>query len=561
MGDFAALPYQPDFTQLLADLPGVTVDTDVDITDLVGSIDFIIGGSSNFDGNRFLIASVTVNLDGEVTTLNLRGLVKEITSGPCADDPASDCEVGFEKVAGGIENGSFEDPVCGGAFCELAGSGGLTGWTIGDGGIDLIETFWVAQDLSQSLDMSRRDNGTISQTLTTEVGRRYEVGFWMSGNSANVPAADCDTSTDTKNKRLNVSVDNGATENTDYVYDVVAEGNSNGDMKWRAEVFSFTADDTSTVLTFDDNTTPTTTNCGVALDNVMLFEETTVDDIAVAVLAPATSSIHYDFKITVDTTGLSDPVVTDTVPAEWTVTHIDEGPVGPDNNSNFDENFTDVDIGVGCGGFQAGLGDGGDVTVSRGGSSRKNKCSSDTDIVWDMEPDEMDMIRVDLQSRGPKKNGKFKPTFCGPLFLNKGAVLTADGNFVQETPPLVVASMFDLDGGGIVADGSGDEDGDGATDIDEVRILKTDPCDSDTDNDGVLDGVDFCPLEGPANAGAGEILEGNGCIRQSQCSDGVDNADQDGFIDWVGVNPGDIGINPGDADPQCTSIIDDDESP
>ena len=223
-------------------------------------------------------------------------------------------------------------------------------------------------------------------------------------------------------------------------------------------------------------------------DNIVLH----IDDIAVAVEAPALSSIHYDFKITVDTTGLTGPVVVnDTVPAEWTVTHIDEDPVGPDNNSNFDENFTDVDIGVGCGGFQAGLGDGDDVTVSRGGSSTKNKCSSDTDITWTVPTNgPISMLRVDLQSRGPKKNGKFKPTFCGPLFLNKGAVLTADGSIVAETPPLVVASMFDLNGDGIVADGSGDEDGDGLSDIDEVRIHETDPCDADSDGDGLSDGAE-----------------------------------------------------------------------
>ena len=44
-----------------------------------------------------------------------------------------------------------------------------------------------------------------------------------------------------------------------------------------------------------------------------------------------------------------------------------------------------------------------------------------------------------------------------------------------------------------------------------------------------------------------------------QCNDGIDN-DGDTFIDSVDVNPGDIGVNPGDADPQCVDAADDDES-
>ena len=41
----------------------------------------------------------------------------------------------------------------------------------------------------------------------------------------------------------------------------------------------------------------------------------------------------------------------------------------------------------------------------------------------------------------------------------------------------------------IAADGSGDEDGDGRTDLDEVRVNPmTDPCNPDSDGDGLSDG-------------------------------------------------------------------------
>ena len=92
----------------------------------------------------------------------------------------------------------------------------------------------------------------------------------------------------------------------------------------------------------------------------------------------------------------------------------------------------------------------------------------------------------------------------------------------------------------------GDEDADGAADpIWKPVTGGTDPCNPDTDGDGILDGPDDCPLEGPANLALGEILEADGCIRQSQCSDGDDN-DGDGDIDFP-------------ADSDCDDILDDNE--
>ena len=62
----------------------------------------------------------------------------------------------------------------------------------------------------------------------------------------------------------------------------------------------------------------------------------------------------------------------------------------------------------------------------------------------------------------------------------------------------------------------------------------------------ILDGDDACPLEGPADPALGEILEADGCIRQSECSDGIDN-DDDGDIDYP-------------ADAHCDDILDDMEA-
>ena len=55
--------------------------------------------------------------------------------------------------------------------------------------------------------------------------------------------------------------------------------------------------------------------------------------------------------------------------------------------------------------------------------------------------------------------------------------------------------MTDINGGGLALDGSGDEDGDGFSDLDEACVFGSDPCviDTDNDQDGVPDSVDNCP--------------------------------------------------------------------
>ena len=79
--------------------------------------------------------------------------------------------------------------------------------------------------------------------------------------------------------------------------------------------------------------------------------------------------------------------------------------------------------------------------------------------------------------------------------LTSGATTTiatgfsnAEGLAIEgKLPPIVLSNILclaaveDLDGGGIVGNGSGDEDGDGLTDLEEACELGTDPCEPDGD--------------------------------------------------------------------------------
>jgi hypothetical protein len=116
------------------------------------------------------------------------------------------------------------------------------------------------------------------------------------------------------------------------------------------------------------------------------------------------------------------------------------------------------------------------------------------------------------QSRG-RGNSKFSPTSCGSLVLNDGAFAheldpqtgrmvyrcgggdpdgaLCDPNWsatcganpsecqkvtLAVSAGLCLAAVEDLNGGGVVPDGSGDEDGDGISDYEEACVLDRDPC-------------------------------------------------------------------------------------
>jgi len=82
-----------------------------------------------------------------------------------------------------LVNGSFEEQVASAPFATLsAGSTALTGWTIEEGSVDHISTYWQASAGSQSVDLFGNARGIIAQTFATSVGQLYRVSFDYSVN-------------------------------------------------------------------------------------------------------------------------------------------------------------------------------------------------------------------------------------------------------------------------------------------------------------------------------------------------------------------------------------------
>jgi hypothetical protein len=218
-------------------------------------------------------------------------------------------------------------------------------------------------------------------------------------------------------------------------------------------------------------------------------DEDGVGGIDVVVETVKSTATEYAFKLTYD--GPVEVLIVDTTPAEWQVTMVG--------------NFAVVD------GFGSGADDAGDGVVEVFPANKKTNNKSSTKIHWrpDSVPTEL-TVQVSTRSR-PGKNPKYAPTSCGALYLNDGAEVfeldsetgepATDPDTGEVLPPiatseaLCLAAVEDLGDDGIVGDGSGDEDEDGLSDLEEACQVGSDPCNEDTDGDGALDGSDADPLD------------------------------------------------------------------
>jgi choice-of-anchor C domain-containing protein len=161
-----------------------------------------------------------------------------------------------------VTNGSFESgtaPSAAVGYTTLQlNSTAIDGWKVTAGNIDYIGTYWSAEDGARSIDLQGTGpaNGAISatQTIATTIGQQYLVSFWAAGNPDGTPAV----------KTFNVSFGGSGLKSFS-----VAEGaGPRPAMNWTLESFIYTADSTSSALSFMSTTAGP---YGPALDNVSVI--------------------------------------------------------------------------------------------------------------------------------------------------------------------------------------------------------------------------------------------------------------------------------------------------
>ena len=152
-----------------------------------------------------------------------------------------------------LTNGGFELPGNNGSYISLGtGSPGLTGWRITAGDLDYIGNLWTPSEGKSSLDMNGVSAATIAQTFATVEGTTYTVSFDLAGNPAGGPAI----------KTLRSLA---AGQSRDFQFDATSKSFTS--MGWIRQSWTFTANSSSTVLSFESRIGGI---YGPALDNVVV---------------------------------------------------------------------------------------------------------------------------------------------------------------------------------------------------------------------------------------------------------------------------------------------------
>jgi len=117
--------------------------------------------------------------------------------------------------------------------------GGLAFWTIAQDNIDILDSAdFQPHSGNWSVDLSGTQAGSIYQDVTTNPGDTYTLDFFLSGNPDGGPAV----------KTLNVDISDQTTQT--FTYNIVANGNTNANMKYAEQTYSFVASTTTTRIQF-----------------------------------------------------------------------------------------------------------------------------------------------------------------------------------------------------------------------------------------------------------------------------------------------------------------------
>jgi choice-of-anchor C domain-containing protein len=159
-----------------------------------------------------------------------------------------------------LVNGSFEEGPEPGKFISLnAGATDIKGWTVINGQIDYVGTFWESADGKRSLDLHGSPGvGGVKQAFKTTVGQKYRVTFSLAANP--------ETSSPTLEKTIAVAA---AGRKETFTFD--AKGKAVDKMGWETKTWEFVAEAKETTLELY-SVTPNDQVAGPALDNVSVVE-------------------------------------------------------------------------------------------------------------------------------------------------------------------------------------------------------------------------------------------------------------------------------------------------
>jgi lysophospholipase L1-like esterase len=341
-----ATPYQ---TQLVVDAPGVLGnDTDAESAPLTAVRD---AGPAN--------GTLTLNPNGGFTYTPANGFFGSDSFTYHANDGGLDSNIVTVSLNVGapnlIVNGGFE--------------AGETGWTI-TGNRAVIDSTppYVPSEGTKFAVLNggeTQPTAVFSQSFATTPGQSYLLTFDIGILSLN-----------TAQQRLTVAL---AGNSTLFTKDEYLTGNALGNAVWAPRTYAFTADSTTTTLSFTDNSTSTNT-IDLLLDNVRVspgtartltvasavasgvsvtvspndlngsgngstqFTRTYADGAAVSLAAPASSGGNTFVKWQKNGVDLTTtPAATVTMDASYTLTAVYEAPVvvpGSFVNGSFEQGFT-----------------------------------------------------------------------------------------------------------------------------------------------------------------------------------------------------------------------------
>lgn len=143
-------------------------------------------------------------------------------------------------------NGGFDQGADPGGFKTFKKGDKFPGWTITKGSVDQVGSYFKCAH-GRCLDMNGNELGAIRQTIATEAGKKYEVGFMLSANPQ------CGG----PKKALRVAA---AGDSKSFV--VMAKPN----VPWAKRTWAFTAKEDKTPLSFES--AGENSACGPLLDSV-----------------------------------------------------------------------------------------------------------------------------------------------------------------------------------------------------------------------------------------------------------------------------------------------------